>query len=282
MDIDDLLTYIEQNIKEDISLVDLARVVHYSPRQIYYRIKEATGMPVMSYIRYRRLVKAAAEIAQGRKLIDVAVDYGFETQAGFYKAFLLQIGCSPKEYQYHEQLHYARKNYPYIEKMAMEDSIMDEIRIRKVKQSDARSIWENIFSRNTPEEVEQRIAESIKEMETGRRVHLVAVLEDNVIGNIVFMKEQHVLYSHRCNLSDLVVNPAFQKQGLATKLFEEACKYASELDFHYVTTTCRGDGTEHFYKLLGMQECGRIPNGIYEPWGEFKRYDEIILMKELV
>ena len=281
MDTDELLTYIEQNIKEDISLVDLAQVVRYSPRQIYYIIKEATGMPVMSYIRYRRLIKAAAEIAQGRKLFDAAVDYGFETQAGFYKAFLLQIGCSPKEYQYHEQLHLVHKNYPSIEKLAMEESIMDEIRIRKVKQSDARSIWENIFSRNTPEEVEQRIAESITEMEAGRRIHLVAVLEDNVIGNIVFMKEQHVLYSHRCNLSDVVVNPAFQKQGLATRLFEEACKYASELDFAYVTTSCRGDGTEQFYKSLGMQECGRIPDGIYEPWGEFKKYDEIILMKEL-
>ena len=282
MDVNELLAYIEQNIKEDISLVDLVQVVHYSPRQIYYILKEATGMPVMSYIRYRRLINAAVEIAQGRKLIDVAVDYGFETQAGFYKAFLLQIGCSPKEYQYHEQLHLVHKNYPSIEKLAMEESIMDEIRIRKVKQSDARSIWENIFSRNTPEEVEQRIAESITEMEAGRRIHLVAVLEDNVIGNIVFMKEQHVLYSHRCNLSDVVVNPAFQKQGLATRLFEEACKYASELDFSYVTTTCRRDGTELFYKSLGMQECGRITNGIYEPWGEFKKYDEIILMKELV
>lgn len=61
MDTDELLTYIEQNIKEDISLVDLAQVVHYSPRQIYYIIKEATGMPVMSYIRYRRLLNAVAE-----------------------------------------------------------------------------------------------------------------------------------------------------------------------------------------------------------------------------
>lgn len=281
METDKLLAYIEQNIKEDLSLVDLAEVVHYSPRQIYYMIKEATGMPVMSYIRYRRLIKAAAEIAQGRKLIDVAVDYGFETQAGFYKAFLLQIGCSPKEYQYHEQLHLLHKNYPFIEKMAMEDSIMDEIKIRKVKQSDVRSIWENIFSRNTPEEVDQRIAESIKEMEAERRIHLVAELEGNVIGNIMLVKEQHVLYSHRCRLDDVVINPAFQKQGLATRMFEEACKYASELKFYCVTTTCRGDGTELFYKSLGMKECGRIPDGIFEPWGEYKKYDEIILMKKL-
>ena len=109
MSIKRLLDYIEQNIKEEITLADLAEIVHYSTRQIYYMIKEATGMPVMSYIRHKRLQKAAEEIAKGRKMFDVAVEYGFETQAGFYKAFLLQIGCSPKEYQYHEQLHYAQK-----------------------------------------------------------------------------------------------------------------------------------------------------------------------------
>ena len=222
MSINQLLDYIEQNIKEDISLVDLVEIIHCSPRQIYYMLKEATGMPVMGYIRYRRLIKAAKEIAQGRKLFDVAMDYGFDTQAGFYKAFLLQIGCSPKEYQYHEQLHYSHKNYPSIERFSKEENIMDEIKIRKVEQKDTRSIWENIFSRNTPEEVEQRIAESIAEMEAGRRIHLVAVIEENVIGNISLMKETYVLYSHRCILGDMVVNPAFQKQGLGRKLFEEA------------------------------------------------------------
>ncbi len=186
MSVNKLLEYIEQNIKEKITLVELSELIHYSPRQVYYMIKKETGMPVMNYIRYRRLLRAAGEIAQGRKLFDVAVDYGFETQAGFYKAFLLQIGCSPKEYQYHEQLHYARKNHP-----------------------------------------------------------------------------------------------AFQNQGLETRLFQEVCKEAIEMGFECVTTTCRGDGTEQFYKSLGMQEGGRIPNGIYEPWGEHNKYDEIILMKEL-
>jgi len=281
MSVNKLMDYIEQNIKEKITLVELSALIHYSPRQVYYMIKKETGMPVMSYIRYRRLLRAAGEIAQGRKLFDVAVDYGFETQAGFYKAFLLQIGCSPKEYQYHEQLHCARKNHPAVEKIMMEGIIMDDIIIRKVEQRDARSIWENIFSRNTPEEVEQRIAESIKEMEAGRKVQLVASIEDNIIGNISLVKEPHILYSHRCTLADIVVNPAFQNQGLATRLFQEVCKEAIEMGFECVTTTCRGDGTEQFYKSLGMQEGGRIPNGIYEPWGEHNKYDEIILMKEL-
>lgn len=158
---------------------------------------------------------------------------------------------------------------------------MNDIVIRKVKQSDAKSSWENIFSKNTLEAVEERLLESIKEMNAGRRIHLVAVIEDNVVGNIIMIKEQHILYSHRCNIADMVVNPAFQNQGLATKLFDEGCKFSSELGFDYVTTTCRGDGTETFYKSLGMHECGRIPQGIYEPWGDYRKYDEIILCKVL-
>ena len=158
---------------------------------------------------------------------------------------------------------------------------MEKIIIRKVEQRDVKSIWENIFSRNTPDEVELRIVESIKEMEAGRSIHLVAVIEGNVIGNITMLKEQHVLYSHRCNITDMVVNPGFQNQGIATKLFNEACKFSSELGCDYVTTSCRGNGTEDFYKSLGMKECGRIPNGIYEPWGDYKKHDEVILFKEL-
>lgn len=75
------------------------------------------------------------------------------------------------------------------------------------------------------------------------------------------------------------LHPSYQ--GLATKLFIEACKFASELGFDYVMASCRGNGTENFYKSLGMLECGKIPNGIYEPWGDYKKYDEIILFKEL-
>lgn len=77
------------------------------------------------------------------------------------------------------------------------------------------------------------------------------------------------------------MNPAFRRQGLAARLFHEACKYGAELRFSYVTTSCRGDGTESFYKALGMQECGRIPDGIYEPWDSGMKYDEILFFKKL-
>ena len=101
---EEILDYIEENLKENLTLVDLSRQYHYSPRQLYYYLHEITGMPIMTYIRQRKLVNAAREIALGRKMYDVAVDYGFETQAGFYKAFLQCIGCTPSEFQNHHKL----------------------------------------------------------------------------------------------------------------------------------------------------------------------------------
>lgn len=49
----------------------------------------------------------------------------------------------------------------------------------------------------------------------------------------------------------------------------------------HIIVSCRNDGAELFYRAIGMEQCGRIPGGILEPWGERKTYDEIILYKEL-
>jgi AraC family transcriptional regulator len=53
----------------------------------------------MEYVRLRRLAFAAWELSSGRKLIDIALDYGFETHSGFSKAFKRRYGVSPEKYR---------------------------------------------------------------------------------------------------------------------------------------------------------------------------------------
>jgi tetratricopeptide (TPR) repeat protein len=53
----------------------------------------------MEYIRRRKLSAAADELRSGRKLLDIALDYGYETHAGFYKAFQYIFGCSPSGFK---------------------------------------------------------------------------------------------------------------------------------------------------------------------------------------
>lgn len=277
----EILIYIEENLKENLTLVDLSERFHYSPRQLYYYLHEITGMPVMTYIRQRKLVNAACEIALGRKMYNVATDYGFETQAGFYKAFLQCIGCTPSEFQNHHKLRRLKQIDTKILSVREKLNEMNEVKIRKMALSDTKSLWENIYSGNTPEEVKERVRKNIDEMDSGNCVALAAAIDENIIGTALIRKSQHILSSNRCELCDVVVNPAFQKQGIGIKLCHECFLHAKQIGGDYVLASCRNNGTERFYLALGMAESGRIPGGILEPWGDNKVYDEVIFYKRL-
>ena len=90
------LAYIEQNLKTDITAEELAQMAGYATYHYYRLFSAVTGSSIASYILQRRLDHALAEIAAGRKAIDVVLEYGFDTYAGFYKAFVRMYGCSPR------------------------------------------------------------------------------------------------------------------------------------------------------------------------------------------
>lgn len=92
------LDYIEQNLKTDIKADELARMANYSTYHYCRLFSSVMGSSIANYILKRRLDHALAEIAAGRKAIDVVLEYGFDTYPGFYKAFVKMYGCSPKKY----------------------------------------------------------------------------------------------------------------------------------------------------------------------------------------
>ena len=92
------LAYIDQNLKTHITAEELADMAGYSVWHYCRLFNQATGMPVARYICKRRIDSALAEISAGRKAVDVVPEYGFDTYAGFYKAFVRMYGCSPKKY----------------------------------------------------------------------------------------------------------------------------------------------------------------------------------------
>ena len=92
------LRYIEQNLKTDISADELAEMANYSVGHFCRLFAQTMNSTIASYILKRRLDHALAEISSGRKAIGVVLEYGFDTYAGFYKAFVKIYGCSPKKY----------------------------------------------------------------------------------------------------------------------------------------------------------------------------------------
>lgn len=91
--------YIENHLKVDLTVELLAKRANFSPYHYYRLFTFYVGMPVMEYVRLRRLAHAAAELSQNRRIIDIAIDYGFETHNGFAKAFRKTYGFSPGEYR---------------------------------------------------------------------------------------------------------------------------------------------------------------------------------------
>lgn len=97
-----LQEYIEQHINEDITLHDLASQAGYSPWHIAKVFKELTGKSPFDYIRMLRLSNAALVLRdEEKKVIDVALDFVFDSHEGFTRAFKRQFGITPKSYQTH-------------------------------------------------------------------------------------------------------------------------------------------------------------------------------------
>lgn len=68
----------------------------------FYRVFNSyVGLPVMEYVMRRKLRFALYELYNGKRIIDIAMDYGFETHAGFNKAFKRCFGFSPSIYRLH-------------------------------------------------------------------------------------------------------------------------------------------------------------------------------------
>ncbi|GGO06812.1 AraC family transcriptional regulator [Saccharibacillus kuerlensis] len=95
------LDHIEDHLKEPLTAEELAALAGFSLYHFYKVFQSRTGLPVMDYIRRRRLAYAAADLTSGRTLLDIALDYGFETHAGFTKAFRKTYGLTPEQYRIH-------------------------------------------------------------------------------------------------------------------------------------------------------------------------------------
>ena len=99
--IQSVLDEIDKRITKNIGADDLARMANYSVYHFRRVFIELTGTPFMNYITRRKLEYALYDLSQGGRIIDAAMDYGFETHAGFTKAFKKHFGYPPSLYRLH-------------------------------------------------------------------------------------------------------------------------------------------------------------------------------------
>ena len=94
--------YIKSHINDPITLHDLAQSCRLSPWHASRVFKEMTEKTPFECIRAFRLSQAALKLRDEKvKVIDVAIDFVFDTHEGFTRAFSRQFGITPSKYKKH-------------------------------------------------------------------------------------------------------------------------------------------------------------------------------------
>jgi len=120
----EMLRYIDIHIKEEMNVEKLAQRAGFSPYYFCRMFQCGIGFSIMEYVRNRRLVYAASELNSGRNILNIAVDYGFETHSGFSKAFRRYFGCPPEIYRT-----YATFDVPPIPDLSKSNQFISEFAI---------------------------------------------------------------------------------------------------------------------------------------------------------
>ena len=96
--IDDIFSYINNHITEEISLDDLEREFYVSKFHISREFKKATGITLHRYIVKAKLDLCKKLIEEGNAIVDIARICGIGSYNNLFRAFKKEFGITPKEY----------------------------------------------------------------------------------------------------------------------------------------------------------------------------------------
>lgn len=92
--------YIEENLKKEINTEQLAEMVSLSPFYFQRLFQRLVNRSVQEYVKLRRLSIAIDMLNDGdRRILDIALDFGFSSHANFTRAFKETYGMTPEAYK---------------------------------------------------------------------------------------------------------------------------------------------------------------------------------------
>ena len=121
--------YIEAHLDTNITMADLANTSNYSPWYSYRLFVDLLHMTPAVYIRRMRLSKSALRLRDEKvKIIDIALDAGYESVDGYQRAFYKEFGCNPYEYSMRPTPIYLFKPYGIKYTKRRENKKMSEVK----------------------------------------------------------------------------------------------------------------------------------------------------------
>lgn len=91
-----IISYINKNYSENITLEDLSRQFYISKYHLCRIFKQATGYTPHSYITHKRITRVRELVQEGKNLTDSVNIAGFENYSSFYRSYMKEYGSTPK------------------------------------------------------------------------------------------------------------------------------------------------------------------------------------------
>lgn len=90
------INYIENNLYDKITLDDIAVYTGLSKYYLHRSFKTLTGESIIEYAQSRKLTSSINELINtNMRIIDIALNYGFDYEQSYIRAFKKSFGCTP-------------------------------------------------------------------------------------------------------------------------------------------------------------------------------------------
>lgn len=94
------IEFIENHLSEEINIESLAKMASLSPFYYQHLFSRLIKKPVAEYVKLRRMAKATETLLQkDKRILDIAIDLGFNSHEHFSRNFKDTFGITPDEYR---------------------------------------------------------------------------------------------------------------------------------------------------------------------------------------
>lgn len=91
--------HIRQNLDSEKKLVEWADELHLDPRTLHRLFINEFGIPFVQWRQQMRIMAALKWLREGRPVIDIALDLGYNSQSAFTAMFRRNVGITPTAWQ---------------------------------------------------------------------------------------------------------------------------------------------------------------------------------------
>ena len=100
--ISEAIKYIDAHLNDTLSVQVIAEQFAFSPYYFHRLFSSIVGKSMIAYVRDRRIIYACKMLNEtDRKVLDIAIDFGFDSAQSFSRTFKSITGISPTEYAMH-------------------------------------------------------------------------------------------------------------------------------------------------------------------------------------